>query len=79
MVTTPPELMGVKKTLSPNLFSILRDPMVHEISTLPIEAIQPSDSTSQGLLARRPDILSLELKSYEPIQSPSPFGTIERF
>jgi hypothetical protein len=52
MVTTPPELMGVEKTLSPNLFIVLRDPMVHGISTLPLEAIQPSDSTSQGLLAK---------------------------
>jgi hypothetical protein len=52
MVTTPPELMGVEKTLSPNLFTVLRDPMVHGILTLPPEAIQPSDSTSQGLLAK---------------------------
>ena len=52
MVTTPLEIMGVEKTLSPNLFAVLRDPMVHGISTLPPEAIQPSDSNSQGLLAK---------------------------
>jgi hypothetical protein len=52
MVTTPPKLMGVEKTLSPNLFSFLRDPMVHGISTLPPEEIQSSDSNSQGLLAK---------------------------
>ena len=52
MVTTPPELMGVEKALSPNLFIVLRDPMVHSILTLPSELIQQSDSTSQGLLAK---------------------------
>jgi hypothetical protein len=71
--------MGVEKTLSPNLFTILRDPIVHGISALPLEAIQPSDSTSQGLLARQPGVLPPELNSSEPIQSSSPFGTIERF
>jgi hypothetical protein len=44
--------MGVEKALSPNLFVVLRDPMVHGISSLPPEAIQPSDSTSEGLLAK---------------------------
>jgi hypothetical protein len=52
MVTTPPELMGVEKELSPNLFTILRDPTVHRISALPPKAIQLSDSTSQELLAK---------------------------
>jgi hypothetical protein len=51
-VTIPLELKGVEKTLSLNLFIVLRDPTVHGISTLPPEVIQPSDSTSQGLLAR---------------------------
>jgi hypothetical protein len=47
MITTPPKLMGVEKTLNPNLFIVLRDPTIHEILTLPLEVIQPSDSTSQ--------------------------------
>jgi hypothetical protein len=52
IVTTPPDLMGVEKALYPNLFTVLRDPMVHRILALPLEAIQPSDSTSQGLPAK---------------------------
>jgi hypothetical protein len=51
-ITTLPKLMGVEKALSPNLFIVLRDPIVHEILALPLEVIQPSDSTSQGLLAK---------------------------
>ena len=52
MVTTHPDIMGVEKTLSPNLFIVLRDPTVHGISALPPKAIQPSDSTSQGILSK---------------------------
>jgi hypothetical protein len=51
-VTIPLELKGVENTLSLSLFIVLRDPTVHGISALPPEAIQPSNSTSQGLLAR---------------------------
>jgi hypothetical protein len=52
IVTIPLELKGIEKTLCLNLFIVLRDPTTHGISALPLEAIQPSDSTSQGLLAK---------------------------
>ena len=51
-ITSPSDIMGLEKALIPNLFVVLRDPMVHRILTLPPEEIQPSDSTSQGLLAK---------------------------
>jgi hypothetical protein len=46
------ELKGIENTLHLNLFTFLRDPTIHGISALPLEAIQPSDSTSQGILAK---------------------------